>query len=102
MRLVTVSATTPVALEWWSSNSWDAARTSRSLRRMTKTNSATMTSSARAAGQAKTASTTMADRTTTTTGSSPHEATSTISTKAHEKLPSDEMTSPAGWSMCQR
>ncbi len=55
-----------------------------------------------AAGQANTASTPMAERTTTATGSSPHEATSTISTKAHEKLVSDEMTSPAGWSMCQR
>ena len=32
IRLVTVSATTPVALEWWSSNSWEAARTSRSRR----------------------------------------------------------------------
>ena len=61
-----------------------------------------MTRRARAAGQAKTASTTMADSTTTTTGSRPHEATSTISTKAQEKLPSEEMTSPAGWSMCQR
>ena len=45
---------------------------------------------------------TMAESTTTTTGSNPHEATSTISTKAQEKLPRDEMTSPAGWSMCQR
>ena len=44
----------------------------------------------------------MAETTITATGSSPHEATSTISTKAQEKLPSDEMTSPAGWSMCQR
>ena len=69
---------------------------------MTTTNSATMTSRARAAGQAKTASTTMAERTTTTTGRRPQEATSTISTKAQEKLPSEEMTSPAGWSMCQR
>ena len=32
----------------------------------------------------------------------PTRPTSTISTKAHEKLLSDEMTSPAGWSMCQR
>ena len=69
---------------------------------MTQTNPLTITSRARAAGQATTASTPMADRTTTTTGSSPQEATSTISAKAHEKLPSDEMTSPAGWSMCQR
>ena len=61
-----------------------------------------MTSRARAAGQAATASTTRADSTTTATGKSPHDATSIISTKAHEKLPSDEMTSPAGWSMCQR
>ncbi len=61
-----------------------------------------MTSSARAAGQAATESTTRADNTTTATGRSPHDATSTISTKAQEKLPSDEMTSPAGWSMCQR
>ncbi len=69
---------------------------------MTTTNKPTMTRRARAAGQAKTASTTMADRTTTATGSRPHDATSTISTKAQEKLPSEEMTSPAGWSMCQR
>ena len=61
-----------------------------------------MTRSASAAGQAATESTTSADSTTTATGSRPHDATSTISTNAHEKLPSDEMTSPAGWSMCQR
>jgi hypothetical protein len=61
-----------------------------------------MTRRARAAGHATTESTAIADRTTTAAGSSPHDATSTISTKAHEKLPSDEMTSPAGWSMCQR
>ena len=102
MRLVTVSATTPVALEWWFSNSWDAARTNFSLLKITNTNSDTMTKRATAAGHTKTASTTMADSTTTTTGSRPHEATSTISTKAQEKLPSEEMTSPAGWSMCQR
>ncbi len=61
-----------------------------------------MTSKARAAGQAVTESTARADTTTTATGKSPHDATSTISTNAHEKLPSDEMTSPAGWSICQR
>ncbi len=35
IRLVTVSATTPVASEWWCSNSWEAARTSRSRRQRT-------------------------------------------------------------------
>ena len=55
-----------------------------------------------AAGQATTASTARADTTMTATGRSPHEKPSTISTKAHEKLPSAAMTSPAGWSMCHR
>ena len=35
IRLVTVSATTPVAFEWWSSNSWEAARTWRRRRART-------------------------------------------------------------------
>ncbi len=102
IRLLTVSATTPVACECRRSNSSAAARTLRSRDPMTTTNRPTMTRRAMAAGQATTESTTRAESTTTATGRRPQENPSTISTKAQEKLPRAEMTSPAGWSMCQR
>ena len=56
----------------------------------------------RATGQATTARTTIAPRTVTATRSTPQVAMSTISTNAHEKVSSDEMTSPEGRSVCQR
>ena len=55
-----------------------------------------------ATGQATTAITTMADRTTTTIRSTPHSRVSMPSTSAQENELSDEATSPAGWSTCQR
>ena len=69
---------------------------------MTNDEPATITRRARAGGPGEDGQDHDGGQHHTATGSSPHEATSTISTKAHEKLPSDEMTSPAGWSMCQR
>ena len=69
---------------------------------MTTTNRPTISRRATAAGHATTESTSSAESTTTATGRSPQENASSISANAHEKLPSAEITSPAGWSMCQR
>ena len=97
-----VSAMTPVAWEWVSENSCSAAITLLMRRQSTPPKTATSTARTTATGQATTARTTTAPRHGHPTRRRPQVTMSMISTKAHEKVSSDEMTSPEGRSVCQR
>ncbi len=102
VRLAMVSAITPVACEWVSENSCSAATTLSMRRQSTPPKTTTSTAITTATGHATTLSTTTAPTTVAATRRRPQVTMSTISTKAHEKVSSDEMTSPEGRSVCHR